>query len=198
MPVSVHQTIGLHEETRRKALELFAERGFASVGIRELAAHLGIAAGSIYYHIENKQALLCELIEDLYETLLMEPQIKPRSGESATLRLQRLLKRHLKLHASKSLYFLIAEREIHYLEPQHRQTIAQLRTRYEQQLLTLLAEVAHIEISHELRSFASSCVSLLNNMPLWLTQGQPGPAKPQALLFDMVQSFISVAIRNIK
>ncbi|WP_332821602.1 TetR/AcrR family transcriptional regulator, partial [Pseudomonas sp.] len=58
------------EQIRGKALELFAERGFAEVGMRELALHLGIGAGSVYHHFQSKEQLLFELIEELYEDLL--------------------------------------------------------------------------------------------------------------------------------
>ncbi|RMH81683.1 TetR/AcrR family transcriptional regulator, partial [Pseudomonas sp. AOB-7] len=53
------------ETLRGKALALFAERGFAQVGMRELALHLGMAAGSLYHHFESKEQLLFELIEEL-------------------------------------------------------------------------------------------------------------------------------------
>ena len=61
------------ETLRGKALVLFAERGFAQVGMRELALHLGMAAGSLYHHFESKEQLLFELIEELYEELLGAP-----------------------------------------------------------------------------------------------------------------------------
>ena len=40
------------------ACELFAERGFAAVGIKEIAARLGITGGAIYRHFPDKEALL--------------------------------------------------------------------------------------------------------------------------------------------
>lgn len=72
LPTSPTLTLAVSEPDRtlKKSADLFAERGFAQVGMRELARHLGISSGSIYHHIESKQALLGELIEDLYQTLL--------------------------------------------------------------------------------------------------------------------------------
>ena len=45
-------------EFQRRALELFQERSFSQVSMRELAAHVGITPGAIYHHIESKEALL--------------------------------------------------------------------------------------------------------------------------------------------
>ena len=53
-----------YQDAQRAALELFAERGFSRVGMRDLAAHMGIAAGSLYNHNESKEALLFEFIEE--------------------------------------------------------------------------------------------------------------------------------------
>jgi AcrR family transcriptional regulator len=40
------------------ACELFAERGFAAVGIKEIADRVGITGGAIYRHFADKEALL--------------------------------------------------------------------------------------------------------------------------------------------
>ena len=37
--------------------------------MRELAAHVGLTAGSLYHHFPSKQDLLFDLIEELYEEL---------------------------------------------------------------------------------------------------------------------------------
>lgn len=184
-----------HDQIRVQALELFARRGFAPVGMRELAAHLGMTSGSIYHHIENKQALLYELIEDLYQTLLNDPR---RKAGSAELRLQRLLDRHIELHASLALQFLMAEREVHQLEPAHLAGVVALRTQYEHRLLALLAEVAQIPVSPALRAFAASCVSLLNNLPLWLQQHLPQSHVQAAMSSVLVRNYMTNALLAFK
>ncbi|MFC6570213.1 TetR/AcrR family transcriptional regulator [Pseudomonas brassicacearum] len=39
---------------RKSALQLFAQRGFARVSVRELAQQLGMGPGSFYCHFETK------------------------------------------------------------------------------------------------------------------------------------------------
>src|SRR5471032_2298332 len=53
------------------AVELFATRGFHAIGLRDLASYLGLRAGSLYHHIENKECLLFELIESALSDLLV-------------------------------------------------------------------------------------------------------------------------------
>lgn len=45
-------------QVRRAAEQLFAERGFGAVSLREIAREAGVAVSSVLYHYENKLALL--------------------------------------------------------------------------------------------------------------------------------------------
>ncbi|MBQ7942483.1 MAG: TetR/AcrR family transcriptional regulator [Lachnospiraceae bacterium] len=47
----------------QEALNLFAEKGYAAVSMRDLAAAVGIKASSIYYYFKGKQELFDALIQ---------------------------------------------------------------------------------------------------------------------------------------
>lgn len=68
-PVNAAMRCANFEERRDRAMALFAEKGFGQVSMRELAAHVGLTAGSLYHHFPSKQDLLYDLIEELYEEL---------------------------------------------------------------------------------------------------------------------------------
>ena len=57
-----------YEEHRRRILDaatgLFAERGYETTGMRELAAAIGMSPPAIYHYFESKEALMDSLIED--------------------------------------------------------------------------------------------------------------------------------------
>lgn len=50
------------EKILRVSIELFAQRGYTSVTLREIAAVVGIKASSIYNHFESKEAILDEIL----------------------------------------------------------------------------------------------------------------------------------------
>jgi len=62
--------------TRQKiedaAVELFAERGFEAVSLREIAEHVGLQVGSLYNHISSKQDLYFDIINKVWIDLLAE------------------------------------------------------------------------------------------------------------------------------
>ncbi|EPB9494570.1 TPA: TetR/AcrR family transcriptional regulator [Pseudomonas aeruginosa] len=166
---TLNQQVSQPDRTLRKSAELFAERGFAQVGMRELARHLGISSGSIYHHIESKQALLGELLEDLYQTLLAGPlgtRVLPQ--RSAQERLQDTLSWHLLLHKQKTEQFLLAERDTHYLEDRYRNPIDALRNEYRDYLANQIAAASGHTLSPIIHTLSSSLISALNSIPTWL------------------------------
>lgn len=51
-------------EILRVALELFTQHGFEGTSIRDIAEALGVTKSSLYYHFENKDAIVAELVGD--------------------------------------------------------------------------------------------------------------------------------------
>src|SRR3954471_23512567 len=51
------------------ALELFAERGYDSTSLREIAERLNITKAAVYYHFRSKDEILVSLITDFLDRL---------------------------------------------------------------------------------------------------------------------------------
>ena len=76
-----------HQLVRQVALKLFSEIGFHNVSLRKLANTLEMQPGSLYNHIDGKQELLFELIDE-YETDLLDTiKVDLPSGSSPEHRL---------------------------------------------------------------------------------------------------------------
>jgi AcrR family transcriptional regulator len=163
------------EQIRAKALKLFAERGLAQIGMRELALHLGIAAGSFYDHFESKENLLFDVIEELYEGL-PEATLLTEEG-SAYYRLKAPLRAHIALHERRTLHFLMVEQEFRCLSLRHREQIPQLRRRYEEKLLQRLVEAGATGSAPVLQATVYGVVSWLNNLATWLDRSDLNPAQ---------------------
>lgn len=59
-------------ETKQKildaALDLFSQKGFSAISIRDICKVVGIKESSVYYHFKNKQAIFNELLQH-FETI---------------------------------------------------------------------------------------------------------------------------------
>lgn len=183
-----------HLQTREKAVALFARRGFAQVGLRELAGHLGIQAGSIYNHIESKQALLFELIESLHLELLGIVTQPVRSARSAEKRLNELIAAHLDLHRAKGDFFRVAEHEFHCLEAAHQAAILVLRRRYESHLIKLLGPLGLSTDATLALTTVRTFLCLLNNLPAWTEEAGLDSATYRALMHNIALGAVKGAL----
>ncbi|CAG8863622.1 hypothetical protein PS627_00560 [Pseudomonas fluorescens] len=155
------------DDRRDKAMALFAEKGFGQVSMRELASHLGLAAGSLYHHFPSKQALLYDLIEELFEELEATLEQGRRAVARGQPALPPLIAAHWALHAERPLQFRLADRDLCCLGEHQQQRLAGLRKAYETELLKLIAPGARVS-GETLAATAHVVATLLNGLPGWL------------------------------
>ncbi|MBV4536603.1 TetR/AcrR family transcriptional regulator [Pseudomonas urmiensis] len=184
MPVNAALRCANFDERRDKAMALFAEKGFGQVSMRELAAHVGLTAGSLYHHFPSKQDLLYDLIEELYEEL----QATLDQGRRALARgkpvLASLVAAHWQLHAERPLQFRLAERDLCCLSEGQQARLLVARKRYEAGLLHLIAPKASLA-GERLAATAHVLATLLNQLPGWL-HGRGLPADQSLALMESV------------
>ena len=182
------RTCADYEERRDKALELFALKGFGQVSMRELAAHVGLTAGSLYHHFPSKQHLLFDLIEELYEELLAT--LHP-VGRGKAVRLSAVIRAHWELHGERPLQFRLAERDLCCLSDEQQAQIAGMRREYERRLLVLIAPSTRLD-GVALEAAAQVVASMLNSLPGWLQNS----AAPQAQRLALMESMLLGAIEG--
>ncbi|MFK0310880.1 TetR/AcrR family transcriptional regulator [Pseudomonas sp. NPDC090233] len=163
-PVNAAVRCANFEERRDRAMALFAEKGFGQVSMRELAAHVGLTAGSLYHHFPSKQDLLYDLIEELYEELQATLELGRRAMARGSSALSCLIAAHWQLHAERPLQFRLAERDFCCLNEEQQARLASLRKRYEAGLLPLIAPQAKVH-REALMATAHVVATLLNQLP---------------------------------
>lgn len=55
------------KELLQKCFDLFAQRGYGSLTMRQIAKNLGVSTGTLYHYFPSKQAIFIQLIEDITE-----------------------------------------------------------------------------------------------------------------------------------
>jgi len=163
-PVNAAMRCANFEERRDRAMALFAEKGFGQVSMRELAAHVGLTAGSLYHHFPSKQDLLYDLIEELYEELQATLDLGRRAMARGGSELSCLIAAHWQLHAERPLQFRLAERDFCCLSESQQARLMLLRRRYETGVLHLIAPRASLK-GEALAATAHVLATLLNQLP---------------------------------
>lgn len=182
------------EQIRGKALELFAERGFAQVGMRELALHIGITAGSLYHHFVSKEQLLFELLEEFYEDL--HELVELSEAGTPMQRLQALLQTHIALNERCRLHARMAEQELRCLSPAHQQQIRQLRSSYEDKLLLRVQALGVRAPSARLRAGVQGLLALLSCVPNWSADCDLPAGQKRALVNAMALGALTAVLKQ--
>ncbi|TJZ81828.1 TetR/AcrR family transcriptional regulator [Paracoccus hibiscisoli] len=156
---------------RDKARRLFARQGYAAVSMRQIAAEVGVQAGTLYAYIPDKQALLADLLESHMQDLLAAWSDDPQAGPLE--RLERFVRFHIAFSLDSPDAVFLSYMELRNLTPENFARIADLRGRYESALESILrdgveARVMRIE-DPKLTTLA--LIAMLTGVTNWYREG---------------------------
>lgn len=128
------------DRIRSAALRLFAQKGFAAVGIRELAEAAGLSSASLYHHMGTKDELLVAIMDDGQTrlsdiaTAALDGVIRPE------IRLARLVQVHVVMHAVYHLECRVVDTELRSLAGEDRARVVGARDEYQQLWASALSD----------------------------------------------------------
>ncbi|GAA6174858.1 TetR/AcrR family transcriptional regulator [Sulfitobacter pacificus] len=169
------RTTGSHAEItgpkiRQAALRLFAQRGYAAVSMRSIAAEVGVQAGALYNYTPDKQSLLFDLMRGHLEGLLAAAI--PAQGDPLA-QLQEFVAFHIRFHADRPDEVFIAYMELRNLEPANFAEIEALRRRYEDRLEQILHDGAAAGVFEvaDSKIVTLAIIAMLTGVNTWFRQG---------------------------
>jgi AcrR family transcriptional regulator len=161
------------EAIRKAGLRLIFEHGYEAMSLRQLAAEVGIQAGSLYNHISTKQELLFDLIQDHVNELLRQLDRAMEGKQYPDERLRAFVAFHVTYHMTRKREVFIANSELRSLEPKNYEAIVALRGAYEQRLAAILAEGVEqgaFEVG-DIQVATFAIVALLTGLCTWYRPG---------------------------
>lgn len=130
------------EEVRRAAVRLFAERGFAATGIRDIARAVGLNSATLYHYVGSKEDLLIGMMRESQEDLLRAGREAFAGSADPAVQLARLVRAHVATEAVNPLMSRVSDHEVHSLAGRSRERIVRLRDDYESLFRKALAHGA--------------------------------------------------------
>lgn len=172
---------------RQAALRLFAQRGYAAVSMRTIAAEVGVQAGALYNYTPDKQSLLFALMRDHMEDLLA--RVPPTEGNPRE-RLQRFVEFHISYHADRPDEVFMAYMELRNLTSPNFTEIEALRRAYEDRLEDILragaAQGDFIVADSKIMTLA--IIAMLTGVNTWFrSEGRLSLDEVVAQYWDMVR-----------
>jgi AcrR family transcriptional regulator len=172
---------------RQAALRLFAQRGYAAVSMRAIAAEVGVQAGALYNYTPDKQSLLFDLMRGHMEDLLAQPE---QTGGIALERLEHFVDFHIRFHADRPDEVFIAYMELRNLDPANFAKIEAVRRRYEDRLEAILRDGAATGafVVTDSKIMTLALIAMLTGVNTWFrSEGRLTLDQVVAQYWDMVR-----------
>jgi len=113
------------------ATRLFYEKGYHASTMREVAAGVGIKAGSLYNHYAGKGELLFRIARDVMEDLLAGGRRALAERAEPHEQLRELIRSHVVFHAEHRFRAKVADDQLHALDSGQRAEVIAVRDEYE-------------------------------------------------------------------
>lgn len=181
------------EAIRRAGLRLIYEQGYEAVSLRQLAAEIGMAQGSLYNHFATKQELLFLLISGHMSDLLAHADEALQGLTDPSERLVAFVEFHVNYHIDRKQEVFICYSELRSLEKENFEAITAMRREYEQKLIAILR--AGIERGvftiADPQAGAFGILSMLAGICTWYNpKGRLSKKQIAALFVEMVQGAV--------
>jgi AcrR family transcriptional regulator len=156
-------------EVQRVAAELFFTKGYEATTLREIARALGIKSASIYYHWENKETILFDLIRSTMEELTAGVRSVLERESSADRSLAGIVVHHVVVHALRPREATLGDTELRSLTRSHARVAMRMRDEYEALVLGVLEDGARSKLFDvlDVKLTAYAVIAQCTNVGIW-------------------------------
>ena len=167
----------------RVATELFGRQSYPATSMRDIASEVGILAGSLYAHIDGKETLLLEIIQQGIAEFLAAVRAGLAAEGSAEAKLRAMILAHVRVVAKHPQKTQIVFHQWRYLSEGKQRIVREDRAAY-QELFTDIIEAGARDGSFgadiDVRISVLSILGALNWTPEWLSSDGPIPVEEVA------------------
>lgn len=159
----------MKDQITRAACQLFRERGFHATSVRDIAEHVGIQGGSLYAHMDKKDDLLWEIVDNAANRFFTA--LEPIVGADLDImqKLRRALLAHVAVITADLDAAAVYSVEWRHLTPQRYEAIKTRRDAYEGLFRSLVDQAIRARriTAPDTSSAALFILSTLNNVFSW-------------------------------
>ncbi len=172
------------------AAQLFREKGYNAVSMRDLADKMNIRAASLYNHISSKQEILSLIILDIAKEFTAHMTKTVKLKETAIFKLEAIIKMHIDLTIRKSDALACMNSEWMHLNSEDLKVYSTMRDNYEKNFHHIIMQginSGHFVACHS-EVIVFSLLSTLRTLYLWYAKNQN--FNPNDLKVDLTQTLI--------
>ncbi len=179
----------------RSAAAVFAEKGFHGSSTRDIAEHMGIKQGSLYYYFKSKEEALGEVclfgIEDYVEHM----KVIAASDQSFEAKLMATITSHLSSYRERNEALKVYNDERLYLPEERRRNLKLLGSGYRQLLEEIFEEGVRSGALRESIDCHFAAQAVIGICNAW---GDIIVRDPDLNLFDIIQKCTDLLINGFR
>jgi AcrR family transcriptional regulator len=122
------------------AANLFAAKGFAAVGVREIARQAGVTIGALYHYASSKEELFMKLMRRSYARATLLVEQAEATGASFSDRITNLVRAHTTAEVDDRIIWRLNHSELANLSPVARVELRELGDEFEDVWRRIISE----------------------------------------------------------
>jgi AcrR family transcriptional regulator len=161
------------QQVKAVALSMFVKEGFGNVSLRHLGQRVGVHAGSLYHHVESKQALLFELIHGHLENMVEAIARRTRKAAPAGAKLSIFVRIHLEFQIHQQECAQLLGLELRSLDDAYRAQIQPLLARHRSCLTEIITAgvASEIFVAQPIPTSVNAVLGMLCSVAFWFREG---------------------------
>ncbi len=178
-------------ETIAIAAQLFKEKGYSAVTMRDIAQALNIKAASLYNHIKSKQEILVLIIIEIAEEFTQTMETIVHSEENTIQKLEKVIQLHIDITLRNADALACLNNDWMHLADAELAYFIKMREDYEDNFRTIIKSgIANQEIKNlNVEVIIFSTLSTLRTLYLWY--GKKKSPNPTVLKSNMIQVLLN-------
>lgn len=179
----------------RSAAAVFAEKGFHGSSTRDIAEHMGIKQGSLYYYFKSKEEALGEVCLFGIEDYVDHMKVIAANDQSFESKLMATITSHLSSYRERNEALKVYNDERLYLPEEKRKNLKLLGSGYRQLLEEIFEEGVQSGALRESIDCHFAAQSVIGTCNAW---GDIIVRDPDVDLFDIIQKCTDLLINGFR
>ena len=173
------------------AAQLFKEKGYSAVTMRDIAQAMNIKAASLYNHIKSKQEILVLIIIEIAEEFTQTMETIVHSEENTIQKLEKVIQLHIDITLRNADALACLNNDWMHLADAELSYFIKMREDYEDNFRTIIKNgIANQEIKNlNVEVIIFSTLSTLRTLYLWY--GKKKSPNPSVLKSNMIQVLLN-------
>ncbi|MBW4656305.1 MAG: TetR/AcrR family transcriptional regulator [Kaiparowitsia implicata GSE-PSE-MK54-09C] len=184
-----------HDQYRKELLnqcfDLFAEKGYASVTMRQIASWLDVSTGTLYHYFPNKEMLFAQFVDELSQRDILQAKTEMTAGQTLSDRIRIVFdyfERNRDYFFKQTLICVDFHQQMHREGIEISDPMKQVGERIEQSVEELLIELLGFD-EPELVSFLMTFIDGLMMSDMYVTR-RVDFQKQGELIIKMINAYV--------